>query len=81
MRKLLQPASVRNISDVQSALNEVFRASQENDTVDIAQAFTISGSYTPTRTLNVASPTVANVAAVLATLIDDLRRGGSAKTT
>lgn len=81
MRKLAQPASIANLKDVQSAFSEVFRASQENDTVDIASAFTISGTYTQTRTLNVAAPTVANIAAVLATLIDDLKRGGSRKTT
>lgn len=81
MRKLLQPASISKLSDVQVAFNEVYRASQENDTIDIAAAFTISGTYTTTRTLNVSAPTVANIAAVLATLIDDLRRGGSSKTT
>jgi len=67
--------------EIQSVFNQIFRASQEADVVDIGQAFTISGSFTPTRTLNVTSPTLANIAAVLATLISDLQRGGSTKTT
>lgn len=81
MRKLLQPAVIKTLPDVQAAFNEVFRASQDNDVVDISQPYTVTGSFTPTRTLNVASPTVANVAAVLATLISDLKRGGTSKTT
>jgi hypothetical protein len=81
MRKLVRPATINNLRDVQDAFNEVFRASQENDTIDIAQPYTITGSFTPTRTLNVTSPTIANVAAVLATLIQDLKRGGTSKTT
>jgi hypothetical protein len=81
VRKLAQPAAINNLSDVRSAFNEVFRASIENDTVDISTAFTITGTFTPTRTLNVTSPTLANVAAVLATLLEDLQRGGTTKTT
>lgn len=81
MRKLVQPAAINSLSSVQQAFNEVFRASQENDTIDIAQAYSITGTYTPTRVLNVSSPTIANVAAVLATLLADLKRGGTSKTT
>lgn len=66
---------------IQAVFKQVFLASQEGDIVDIGQAFTVSGSFTPTRTLNVTSPTTANIAAVLATLISDLQHGGSTKTT
>ena len=66
---------------IQGVFNQIFRASQEADVVDIGQAFTITGSFTPTRNLNVTSPTTANIAAVLATLISDLQHGGSTKTT
>ena len=64
---------------IQSVLNQIFRASQEADVVDIGGAFTISGTFTPTRTLNVTSPTLANAVAVLATLISDLQHGGATK--
>jgi hypothetical protein len=66
--------------NVQSIFNEIFRASQDGDIVDIGQAFTITGTFTATRTLNVTSPTLANAVAVLATLISDLQHGGSTKT-
>jgi hypothetical protein len=67
--------------NIQSIFNEIFRASQEGDIVDIGGGFTISGSFTETRTLNVTAPTTANIAAVLATLIYDLQRGGATKST
>lgn len=81
MRRLTQPPAITDMPSVQAAFNEIFRASQDNDTIDIGSAYTISGSFTETRTLNVSSPTIANVAAVLATLISDLKRGGTRKTT
>lgn len=81
MRKLFQSQMPGVPPNIQAIFNEIFSASQENDTADLANAFTISGSFTATRTLNVTSPTVANIAAVLATLITDLQRGGTNKTT
>lgn len=81
MRKLVRPASINSLAAVQDAFNEVFRASQDNDTIDIALPYTITGTFTPTRTLNVSSPTLANIAAVLATLLQDFQRGGTSKTT
>lgn len=81
MRKLAQ-GSFQNLPPyLQQAFNEIYRASQEADVVDIGAAYTITGAFTETRTLNVASPTIANVAAVLATLLADLKRGGATKTT
>lgn len=63
------------------ALKEIELASAEADLLDIANAFTVSGNYTPTRTLNVTAPTLANAVAVLATFLDDCKRGGTHRTT
>lgn len=81
MRKLYQMQMPGVPMEVQSVFNEIMRASQEGDIIDIGQAYTISGTFTPTRTLNVTTPTAANLAAVLATLISDLQRGGTSKST
>lgn len=81
MRKLYQ-GQLQNIPpELQSTFNEIFRASQDGDIVDIGQAFSITGTYTQTRALNVTSPTLANIAAVLATFLSDLQAGGATKTT
>lgn len=66
---------------IQSLFNEIIQASQDGDLTDIGGAYTITGSFTETRTLNVTAPSTANIAAVLATLILDLQRGGSTRTT
>lgn len=66
---------------LQALFNQIVQASQAGDITDIGGAFNITGTFTPTRTLNVTSPTIANVAAVLATLISDLTAGGSNRTT
>lgn len=63
-----------------SALLEIQRASGENDTIDMAQNFTLSGTLTQTTTLNLSSPTVANVAAVLGTLLNMMQKGGTKRT-
>lgn len=57
------------------------QASQENDTIDIASGFTIVGAFTTTRTLNVSTATLANVIALIATLLTDLKAGGANRTT
>jgi hypothetical protein len=67
--------------ELQAIFNEIFAASNENDTVDIANAFTVSGTFTATRKLNVTAPTLANVVAVLATLIQDMQRAGTNRNT
>ena len=66
---------------VRSALKEIEGASAEFNLLDIANAFTMNGSYTQTRELNVTSPTLANAVAFLATFIDDCKRGGATRTT
>lgn len=60
------------------AFREIERASYE-DIAEVADAFTVSGTFTKTRTLNVTAPTTANIAAVLGTLIDDIKRRGTNK--
>lgn len=81
MRKLFQMPMVGIPHNIQNIFNEIFRASQDGDLVDIAQPYTITGTFTATRNLNVTSPTAANIAAVLATLLSDLQKGGTTKTT
>jgi hypothetical protein len=63
------------------ALQAIELASAEVDLTDIASAFSVTGTYTPTRTLNVTAPTLANAVAVLATFIDDCKRGGTFRST
>lgn len=67
--------------EIQNVFNEIEKASKEADVIEIGQGFTFNGSFTETRELNVTSPSAANIAAVLATLISDLQRGGANKTT
>jgi hypothetical protein len=64
-----------------AAILAIIRASAEVDLTDIANAFTVSGSYTRTTTLNVTTPTLANAVAFLATFIDDCKRGGANRST
>ena len=66
---------------IKAALQAIQLASAQVDLTDIANAFLVSGAYTQTRTLNVTSPTLANLAAVLATFIDDCKRGGQYRST
>ncbi len=81
MRKLNQLSMPGVPIGIQNTFNEIYRASLEADVVDIGAAFTITGSFTATRNLNVTAPTAANIAAVLATLISDLKAGGATKNT
>ena len=62
-------------------LQEIERASREADVAEIANGYTITGSYTATRTLNVGVSTLAQTQAFLATLIADLQRGGENRST
>jgi hypothetical protein len=85
LRKIAQvnTAGCPSLPKRKALFDEIFRASNENDTIDIAQGFTIpaTGTYPATRTLNVTAPTLANVVAVLATLLEDLQRGGTNRNT
>lgn len=66
---------------VRDAIREIELASAEVDLLDIANAFTITGTYTETRTLNVGVSTLAQTQAFIATLINDFKRGGQHRTT
>lgn len=66
---------------LQRFVTQVVEASQVADGTDIGGAFTITGTYTTTRNLNVTAPSLANIAAVLATLLADLKAGGANRTT
>lgn len=65
----------------QDAIREIERASAEVDLLDIANAFTITGTYTETRTLNVGTSTLAETQAFVATFISDCKRGGQHRAT
>lgn len=81
MRKISQPQNLQGLPlQIQKLFNLIFAASRDADLVDIAQNYTITGTFTPTRNLNVTSPTTANIAAVLATLISDFQAGGPNRT-
>lgn len=62
-------------------LREVETASRENDAVLLANNFVITGAYTPRRTIDATAATLTEVREFLATFIDDLKRGGSTRTT
>lgn len=75
----MRPVTI-NPANVPAALVEIGRASQENDVVDIGQNFTVTGSARAF-VLNTAAPTAANVAQVLAQLIEIMQKGGLNRTT
>ena len=82
MRKLYLGAPLtsdtKNVAQwTETALHEIERASIEDvDLAAIAKDFTVS-NYTVTRTLNGGTATATDVANVLCTLIDDIKRRGS----
>jgi hypothetical protein len=58
-----------------ACFQQIENASWE-DIAEVADGYTITGTLTETRTLDVATPSTANIAAVLGTLITDLKRRG-----
>lgn len=66
---------------VRAAVKEIELASAEVDLLDITNAFTITGAFTETRTLNVGTSTLAQTQAFIATFISDCKRGGQHRTT
>ena len=63
------------------ALKEIELASAEFNILDIATAFTITGVYTRRTTLDVGTSTLTETQEFLATLIEDLKRGGENRST
>lgn len=82
MRRV-QFTDLGNIKDpvAKEAIKAIIRASAEVDLTDIAAAFTTDDAFTEERELNVTTPSLANIAAVLATFIADCKRGGKNRTT
>jgi hypothetical protein len=76
----MRPVSL-NPNDVQSALREIQNASYQNDIVDVANTFSFTGTVTDTTDLDLSSPTLANVAAVLATLLQTMQKGNINRTS
>lgn len=66
---------------VADILTEIINASADENIIDIAAAFTVTGSYTETRELHVGTSTLEETQAFLATLIADLKRGGQNRIT
>jgi hypothetical protein len=81
MRKMFQVQMPGIPQNIQGIFNQIFQASAEADIVDIGAEYTVNGAFTETRELNVTAPTAANIAAVLATLLADLKNGGAKKST
>jgi hypothetical protein len=65
---------------VRAALADIVTASRLNDLVAIAQNYSITGTVTTTRTLNVSTATASQIANFVATLILDLQKGGANRT-
>jgi len=70
-----------SINNIPASLTEIEAASHENDLLEIAQNFTFTGTPTTTLNLNITAPTLANVVAVLATLLEICQKGGLNRTT
>ena len=83
MRSLQLGGMVGRVRDpaVAEALTEIERASNEFNLLDIAQGFTITGTYTETREMEVGVSTLAETQAFIATFINDCKRGGAFRST
>lgn len=64
---------------IERALRQIETASQE-DLATVFDEYGHTGTLTPTRTIDLAAPTAANVAAVLATLVADIKQRGSKRS-
>lgn len=82
MRRV-NPSSIGFIKDqaARDAIKEIVGASAEVDLLDIANAFTITGTFSELRTLNVGTSTLAQTQAFIATFINDCKRGGQHRST
>lgn len=66
--------------NVRAAFLEIERASHDDNLMDIVQPFEVTGSFTETRTLDVATSTLTETKEFIATLLADIRRGGQHRT-
>ena len=67
----------QKINWIMQSLRTIELASQQEEVARIADSYTATGTPTVTRDINVSSPTLANAVAVLATLLDDIRKRGT----
>ena len=67
----------QKINWIIQSLRTIELASQQEEVARIADSYTTTGTITVTRDINVTSPTAANAVAVLATLLDDIRKRGT----
>ena len=58
-----------------------FENASTEDPIAVADSYSANATFTPTRQVNVTSPTAANIAAVLASFFADLRKRGIHKST
>lgn len=61
------------------ALQKVQNASRENDIVRIGGAYTVTGTLTEVRAIDVDTATDAELRQIVGTLLTDLKRGGAKK--
>ena len=80
--RLLPPgASIEQTLDwLMRSVRELENASTE-DPIAVADSYSANSTYPVTRQVNVTSPTAANIAAVLASFLADLRKRGVHKST
>jgi hypothetical protein len=74
-----QPAQGRELEWIIGALREIEHASYE-DAIAVADSYSANSTFTETREVNVTAPSTANLAAVLATFLSDLRKRGVNRT-
>lgn len=75
----MRPVSFIGGSDlpaIAQKVKELCNASQES-TEELADAFTIVGAFTPTRTLNMSTATLADLRNVVATFLSDMQKRGT----
>lgn len=65
-----------DLTSLAQKVKELCNASQEV-TEEIADAFTIVGTFTPTRTLNMSTATLADLRNVVATFLSDMQKRGT----
>lgn len=73
------PAREDDFQWVIRCMREIERASRIGGD-SIADGYTIEGAFTETRVLDLNTPSAANIAAVLATFLTDLKRRGQKRT-
>lgn len=70
----------QKINWLTNAIRDVAGASTDNNPIDIASAFQIVGTFTPTRTLNTSTATLADLINVFCTLVTDFQKGGTVRS-